>query len=405
MNEAIQSRSHPGSPDLWIRSAVCLWLLAIIAISSRVALTRSRTRHDVYPVYHEAGQSWLDGRDLYRNTQFDYRYSPFFAAALAPVSILPLKVASILWRLIGVSVLLGAFCRASRLGIPNSCTAAEIALMFLLLLPLTLGNLNNGQANLLVLGLLILSIVATKRESWMLAASAVTLAGTIKIYPLAFCLPLVLMHPRRLLWRFALCSAVAIALPFALQRADYVRQQYADWLEYLRTENRSGRPISEHYSDLRLLLQVWSVPVSASAFVVLQIVSGALIACGAWIGRLFDWRQQALLGWILSLFCCWMVLFGPATESSTYVLIAPATVWMINGLFRRNATFLDMAWVAAIYGLQVLPEMAAWFGGMKRFHIYTSLLTLSALALAAYLLRPTIFRELATPRFSSGRND
>lgn len=405
MNAPTTEIVQANNSKFWARCAVFLWLLAILAVSGRVALTKSPTRQNVFPVYHEAGQSWLLGRDLYRNSQFDYRYSPLFAAASAPISLLPLKAGSILWRLISVSILLGALYRASRLGIPNPFRAIETALMFLLLLPLALGNLNNGQANLLVVGLLIGSIVAVSRQNWMLAAISVTLAGVIKVYPLAFCLPLVLIYPRRLIWRFGMCIAVAIALPFVLQQPDYVARQYSDWLQYLRSEDRSSRPISEWYSDLRLLFHVWSIPVSSRAFLIIQIVSGAAVAFGAWIGKVLDWPQERLLAWVFSLSCCWMVLFGPATESSTYVLIAVPTVWIITGLFRRTPELLEIACGTVIYGLQLLPEMAAWVGGMKRFHIYTSPLTLSALCLAVYLLRPTLFRESRAHAFNSGRGD
>ena len=345
------------------------------------------------------------GRDLYRNSKFDYRYSPLFAAALGPMSMLPLKVGSIVWRLVTVSVLLGALYRASRRNIPKALNAAESALMFLLLLPLALGNLNNGQANLLVLGLLTVSIVAVIRERWMLAAISVMLAGAIKIYPLVFCLPLVVVYPRQLLWRFVLCIVAVIALPFALQQPDYVARQYSYWFQYLRTEDRSLRPITEWYSDIRMLFRVWSVPLSSRAFVIMQIFSGTLVIICAWIGKVLDSPKERFIAWVFSLSCCWMVLFGPATESSTYVLIAVATAWAVTELLRGTRRPSDIAWIFVIYGLQLLPQMAAWFGGMKRFHIYTSLYTLSALSLGAYLLRPTVFRELRIQPLESGGGD
>jgi hypothetical protein len=365
-----------------------------MAVCGRVAFNKTATRQDLFPVYQNAGQSWLTGHDLYREAKFDYRYSPLFAAAVTPLSILPLKIGSILWRLIGIGIFLGSFYWASRQGIPNKPVSEETPLLFLLLLPLALGNVNNGQANLLVIGMLLASIAAIVQQRWMFAAVWLALAVNIKVYPLAVCLLLVLIYPRQLSWRFALCIALAVLLPFAMQRTDYVIRQYSDWWHYLRTEDRTSRSLSEWYSDLRLILRLWFLALSPRVYLLIQILTGALIAVFAVIGRLQSWAAPRLLGWVLSLSCCWMLLLGPATESSTYVLIAPATVWVAAELLARDRQKLEIVWVAAIYSLQLLAGVAGWFGGMKRFGIYTSPLALAALLLAAYLLRPATFREL-----------
>jgi hypothetical protein len=202
------------------------------------------------------------------------------------------------------------------------------------------------------------------------------------------------MFPRQLLWRFALCLVVAGALPFALQKINYVGRQYSDWFHYLRSEDRSSRPLSEWYSDLRLLFRVWFGPLSTTTYIVIQFAAGIAIAAAAVVGNLRHWPIPRLVAWIFSLSCCWMTLFGPATESATYVLIAPATVWIACELLVRGSGTIESAWVAMIYGLQLLAGMAGWFGGMKRFGVYASPLALSALLLAAYLLRPAIFRRM-----------
>jgi Glycosyltransferase family 87 len=376
------------------RLVAIVWALAIVAVCGRIALNKSPTRQDLFPVYQNAGHSWLAGQDLYRDAKFDYRYSPLFAATVVPISILPLKIGSILWRLIGISVFLGSFYWTSRQGIPDKLVSKETASLFLLLLPLALGNLNNGQANLLVIGVLLASVAAIVRQRWMLAAVCLAVAATIKVYPLALCLLFVLMYPRQLFWRFALCITLAAALPFAMQRTDYVTRQYSDWFHYLQAEDRTSRSISEWYSDLRLILRLWFLALSPRLYLLIQIATGAMIAVLAVVGRLRSWPAQRLLAWTLSLGCCWMLLLGPATESSTYVLVAPTIVWVAAELLVRGGRRLEIAWVALIYGLQLLAGVAGWFGGMKRLGVYTSPLALSALLLAAYLMRPAIFRQM-----------
>ena len=313
---------------------------------------------------------------------------------MTPMARLPLKLASISWRLVGVFCFLAALRWTCRVGVPDKFASEKSPLIFLLILPLSLGNLNNGQANVLVLATLLAAIAAVMRGCWMAAAIVLTIAVMIKIYPLAIALLLVVMFPRQLLWRFALCLIVAVALPFALQKFDYVTRQYNDWLLYLRTEDRSSRSLSEWYNDLRLLFRVWFVPLSTMTYVIIQLAAGAAIAVLAVVGKIRHWPMQLLIAWIFSLSCCWMTLLGPATESATYVLIAPATAWIVCELLVRGGGAIETAWIAGIYALQLLAGMASWFGGMKRFGVYASPLALSALLLAAYLLRPAIFRQM-----------
>ena len=372
---------------------MAIWFIATVAVCGRVALTKS-SRQDLFPVYQNAGQAWLNGQDLYRNSKLNYRYSPLFAAAMTPMARLPLKLASISWRLVGVFCFLAALRWTCRVGVPDKFASEKSPLIFLLILPLSLGNLNNGQANVLVLATLLAAIAAVMRGCWMAAAIVLTIAVMIKIYPLAIALLLVVMFPRQLLWRFALCLIVAVALPFALQKFDYVTRQYNDWLLYLRTEDRSSRSLSEWYNDLRLLFRVWFVPLSTMTYVIIQLAAGAAIAVLAVVGKIRHWPMQLLIAWIFSLSCCWMTLLGPATESATYVLIAPATAWIVCELLVRGGGAIETAWIAGIYALQLLAGMASWFGGMKRFGVYASPLALSALLLAAYLLRPAIFRQM-----------
>ena len=60
---------------------MAVWIIATVAVCGRVALTKP-SRQDLFPVYQNAGQEWLNGQDLYRNSKFNYRYSPLFAAAM-----------------------------------------------------------------------------------------------------------------------------------------------------------------------------------------------------------------------------------------------------------------------------------------------------------------------------------
>jgi hypothetical protein len=56
------------------RIVFLLWVLTVTGVCTRVALTRTPGRQDVFPVYQNAGRCWLAGHDLYHHAKFDYRY-------------------------------------------------------------------------------------------------------------------------------------------------------------------------------------------------------------------------------------------------------------------------------------------------------------------------------------------
>src|SRR5262249_17144648 len=56
---------------------------------------------------------------------------------------------------------------------------------------------------------------------------------------------------------------------------------------------------------------------------------GCALLCLA--GRWRSWPRRTLLLVVLTLGSCWMILCGPATESCTYVLLAPVLAWGLVG--------------------------------------------------------------------------
>src|SRR5207237_4342299 len=109
-----------------------------------------------------------------------------------------------------------------RAAAPRTLSAPGGAILFLLILPLSLGSLHNGQPNTLIIGLLLAALAGCAGERWNLAAACLALATALKIYPLALGLLLAVLYPRRLAPRLLLALVLAGLLPFLLQQPDYV---------------------------------------------------------------------------------------------------------------------------------------------------------------------------------------
>jgi hypothetical protein len=385
-------RARVRAWDRWTRAAVAVWLALLAVIGARSAL--QPRSHSLYPTYATAGGDWVAGTTLYR-TQWEphldqYRYSPLVAVTLVPFHYLPERLGGVLWRLLNAGVLLGAFAWWLRDAAPKSgvaLTARQQAVLFLLIAPLALGSLNNGQPNLLVTGLLLAAVAGAARERWAAAAACVALAGALKIYPLALGLLLAAVFPRRFAPRFLLSLAVAAALPFLFQRPDYVADQYRQWYERLRDgdEGRKYWPLHMAYRDLWLLARVAHVPLTSRAYLLVQLLAAAGCALACLAGRWRGWPRRQVLGAVLTLGTGWMTLCGPATESCTYVLLAPALAWGVlsAGWERRPAAVRALGWLA--FGLFQVPVLAGLFPGASRVHGWGPHPLAALLFLASYL--------------------
>ena len=201
-----------------------VWGILLVVISVRVLVTPRS--HNLYPIFAEAARSWRAAEDLYKVSWEPYRYSPAVAVSFIPLSLLPERISGVLWRLLGAAVFLTALRWWCREVLPGTLTRTERAWLFLLVTPLALSNLHNGQANLLVIGLLLAATAAVATERWTLASVCVVVACLFKVYPIAVGLLLMLVRPWRLGCALAAALLVGILVPFLLQRPEYVADQY-----------------------------------------------------------------------------------------------------------------------------------------------------------------------------------
>jgi Glycosyltransferase family 87 len=327
----------------WFQVALAVWAVVLIVICARV-LWSPRAR-SLYPTWAAAGRDWVAGVDLYHGDlppHLDaYRYGPPIGGLMAPLAVLPERLGGVIWRLGNVAAFLGAFAWWMRVAAPvpsgGVLSEGKISLntqgvLYLLLLPLALGPLNNAQPNLLLAGLVLAGLAATARRRWNIAAFCLAGAVMLKLYPIALALLICLVYPRRFLPRFLLALLALLALPFLLQEPDYVLRQYRLWwVERLQSGDEARRFWPPHmaYRDLWLLLRNVGVPITLRIYQILQLGSALFCAVFAIV---VVWRgtpTRPILFLTLTLATCWMMLCGPATESSTYILLAPPLAWML----------------------------------------------------------------------------
>jgi hypothetical protein len=312
----------------WNIGALAVWIIIFLALAVRTVANPNRAT--AFTVYRLAGTHWLGAQHLYGDWR-GFVYSPLAAIFFTPFAFLPPGWGNLGWTwlnaaifLLGVWALLGS-------GIYPGIKPGYRGIVYLLLVPLVLGNLDTGQANPTVIGLVLLAIAAASTDRWSVAAVCIAAATYLKIYPLAVGLILFLLAPRRLSWRLVLALIVLGILPFLFQHWPYVSQQYHEWISTRSADDRRLYPIKDVPLDLWfLLVRLGHLPIPSFVYSAFQILSGGAIALFSLVGVWKKWPKERLLAGILAFLCIWMTLCGPATELQTYVVLAPVVVMMLT---------------------------------------------------------------------------
>jgi hypothetical protein len=310
----------------WTIAASLLWAAVILGLLVRAGLHPHRATS--LATYLAGGSAWVRSQPLYTDWR-GFVYPPVIAWFFSLFTHLPPALAAVLWRLVTAGVFLSGLGALLRSGVFHRIAPGARGLVFLGVLPLSIGNLDNAQANPLVAGLMMLSVAAFQSGAWWLCSVAAAIAIIFKIYPVALALLLCLLRPRQLSWRIALILAGLVLLPFALHDPGYVSGQYHEWLRTRLADDRFQYPMKDAPLDLwYLLVRLGHLPISERVYGALQALGG--IALAGWVWRRA--REAAPLREIAAgsflMVSVWMLLLGPATENQTYVVLAPAACLM-----------------------------------------------------------------------------
>jgi hypothetical protein len=344
----------------WPVAARNVWVCVILGLAIHAFCLPSS--HTVYDIYVGAARRWLAGEDLYIRTRDYYRYSPLFAVVLTPLAVLPDGASAALWKIINSTIfVLSLRAWAGRLS-PRRLSSNELAALLLLALPLAMHSLYNGQANLLMLGSLLFGMVAAAEGKWNRAALWIAWATLIKGYPLALAMILMVLFPRQFAGRFIASLAAGLLLPFASVKPAVVAMQYQSWWHHLRDSTEIMR---ERLRSIDQLFVIYGHPLSDRTFAVLGALAGAavMLVCMV-IARRSSSRGETVFR-IFLWFSLWGLLFGPATESCTYVMAAPAITWALVEAWHRRAWWPERA-MLVVSLLMMGPMVTDLFGRLIR---------------------------------------
>jgi hypothetical protein len=303
-----------------------LWGGVLLALLARGAIHSHQASS--LTTYLAGGKAWVNSKLLYTDWR-GFVYPPVIAWFFGIFAHLPVAVAGVLWRAMTAAVFLIGLGALLRSGIFHQIPAALHGLVLVAALPLTIGNIDNAQANPLVAGLMMLSVAALQYGAWSVCAFAVALATMFKIYPIALGLLLCILRPKELWWRIAFALLVLAVAPFLVKDGHYVAGQYHAWWQSRLADDRFHYPMKDAPVDLwYVLVRLGNLPISERVYMGMQVLGGMGLAGFVWVRarRGADIRDN--LAGLYLLVSIWMLLLGPATENQTYVVLGPAACLM-----------------------------------------------------------------------------
>jgi hypothetical protein len=373
-------------------AALLSWFLCIAIICLRVGLHPGA--HSVFTEYRDAGGAWLRETQIY-GTKATFLYSPLIAALYSPFALISQNQSEVLWRLLmGLALPLALWFNAREL---FRFSKWEFACLLLLILPLTVSNLNNGQANIILIVLLLLATGAASQSRWLTCAFCASFAVYWKIYPIAFALLLTVIFPKQLSVRLLLGLVGLFAVSLLLQKPSYVLREYGSWFASLTSDRRRELEYYGKWRDFYLLLRLIGIPISGVSWTIVQVIAGVIAATICLVGTIRRWPLATLLFCAMSLAIVWMLLFGPATEAATYTLIAvPSAYLLISGWSDDAQLALQITSTVTYLGFISADMLNSWFHikrNLQLIHAIQPCFTLCFCAALFFWLKQHLFNK------------
>jgi hypothetical protein len=302
-----------------VRIALAGWIVLFLAVSAIIAIHGKRS---VVPEYHSAALNWISGQHLYDGTGVGgFVYLPQAAVLYVPFALFPSTVGEILWRLVMVAVFAVGLYRFGQLAGERS--AGEFfPLLSLVTIPLVWDCARNGQATLIITGLMLLAVADIAHARWWRATLWLSLGVAIK--PLVLVLVLLVMAiDRRMSWRLLVGMVLTALFPFLTQAPGYVIRQYVECVQNMITAAHVGVSVRGWTSPFTALraLGIADVPESIQTAIRLAGAMVTLLLC-FFVKRRMEPSRVAL--YLFTLSSLYLMLFSPRTENNTYAMLSPA---------------------------------------------------------------------------------
>lgn len=377
-----------------MRAARALWVLLGIAASVHVLV--SPERHNLWPVFRKGALGWWGGRILYEGPDY-FRYSPVFAALLAPFAALPGSLGNILFDVLGLALLFHAIRRLARTVFPEPVLSRNEPAVLALSLVGVVRSIWSSQAHTWTAAVIFLAAVALVERRWWLAAFLLALGVHLKLAPIVLAGVVAVLWPGKMSWRFAIALVTLALLPFFNGQPAAVIGMYRDCQARLRELTALRLP---GVRDVLHVFESLNVALPPGAYRAIQVLGGLLVVGWAWRLQRREVPAEWLVSGCFAVTITYMLALGPAVEFVQFPLLAP---WVGAAMLAARPRSGERRALAVLYAMTMVAGFGAvedLLGKLIHSRAPESFITLGAIAFGVWVVLK--WRRAAPSRDTKG---
>ena len=304
-------------------------LLALFASTQNLLLKtktiedgRTYTKYNNYIIFKSSFYHLTEGKDLYAEHPAEhwdlYKYTPTFAALMAPIAIFPDWAGLNLWNLLNALIFVLAIYHLPVL----SNLKKGIILVICIIEMMT--SLQNNQSNGLIAALIILSFGLLEKNKYLPATLCIILSAYIKLFGIIG-MTLFIFYPKK--WKLGVYSLIWALALFALPLLFVNAGQYEFLLHSYFNMLSNDHITSYGYSVMGWLHSWFGIDFGKNMVVVL----GAIALLLPFV-KIKNYANETFRTLMLASILIWVVIFNHKAESPTFIIaMAGVAVWFMTG--------------------------------------------------------------------------
>lgn len=310
----------PAHARPWLAIAFLTWSFSIPTLWTGGTNVVTQT-------YHRAAVAVQSGHDPYRvatGKGDQYKYAPWFAAVYGVLARLPERTEALVWALLNSVVFwlgMGAWFILAKRGSPWFWLALGACAIELDT------SLRYQQINAAMTGLILFGLARFRDRRWESSGGILATASSLKVLPMLFAVGLCIRGNRRYLAGLVAVLLALTFLPIPFLGWEGTWGAHGSWFSVLLGDIGAAGLL-----DIESVIARWGFPaLGKSLRATVLLVSVALMAWMRWKSeRVFHWGLWYALG------AACLLLVSPRTESPTFVLFAPAYVFLASEASNRG---------------------------------------------------------------------
>lgn len=303
------------------------WILLFASCIFFSLINLFSNEYSLISIYSNAADNWLHHRNLYTGDGLGFIYFPQSAILYIPFHVIqPDPLQQGLWRILWMGFMGYILRLFSQKYYPEKSRSLVFFLMSLATILIGADTIRNGQLNIAINTLGLLSLITIYEEKWWLAAILITIGLAIKPTFIVFYLLCFALF-KQLRIKLLFMTLLAFIMPFMTAPFSYVMQQYSAAIHNLGVSAHYGavNPGGQlrSFAQIFNLLEIFGLTCSLKIQTLLRAGFALFTLALAMLAERSNLSKGEKIIYIYGFAVIYLLLFNPRTESNDYIFLAP----------------------------------------------------------------------------------